>query len=141
MDALRLLDEQHEEITRRFGEVEAARDADRPESYARLATVLAGHMRLEEQVFYPAVASVETQRLLVESLEQHLAMKRSLSALRAMPLEDARFDEGLGQLRRCVERHIEVERRELFPRVRRLLDPEQRDALGEDLVVSGLAPA
>ena len=131
MDALELLDTQHRDVERLFSQLEGARGPRRQRLFRELADLLALHATLEENHFYPMVNTSDTQDLVMESLEEHLAIKRLLADLMKMSPEDEQFEAKLTVLEEQVEEHVKEEREELFPQVRRMLDNDQREAIGQ----------
>jgi hemerythrin superfamily protein len=135
MDAIELLEEQHRDVERLFSQLESGR-GDRRSQFRELADLLATHSTIEENHFYPAVKTADTEELLLESLEEHLAVKRLLADLLKMSIDDEEFDAKLTVLQEQVEMHVREERSELFPQVRQLLDADQREAIGQIMIGS-----
>ncbi len=135
MDALELLTEQHDEVDELFTQIEAAEDpAAKSQLFIKLADCLAAHATIEEKLFYPAVMAKPTQDLLLESVEEHLSVKRVLADLMELKVEDEEFDAKLSVMKEQVEHHArEEEEGELFPKVRKLLSKDELDGLGGDM--------
>jgi hemerythrin superfamily protein len=131
MDAIELLDAQHRDVERLFSQLEGARGERKARLFRELADLLAIHATIEENHFYPMVKTSDTEDLVMESLEEHLAVKRLLADLMKLSPEVEEFDAKLTVLEEQVEHHVKEEREELFPQVRRLLDAEQREAIGQ----------
>src|SRR3954470_8614421 len=86
MDAIDLLVRQHREMEAALKDVLAAVDPDAVRTlFAGVADRLTMHIESEEQIFYPAVKAKRTEDILLESLEEHLSLKRFLADL--LPLE------------------------------------------------------
>lgn len=85
-----------------------------------MADALAVHTAIEERYFYPAIRTDATEDLLLDSMHEHLEIKRAIVDLVQLPASDEMFGEKLATLRQLVTRHIEADESELFPRVRRL---------------------
>jgi hemerythrin superfamily protein len=134
--ALELLTSQHDEVDELFAMIEKARDGARKRAYfEELADKLAAHAKIEEVHFYPAVNARATRDLVMESVEEHLAMKRTLADLLELDVEDEHFDAKLSVLKEQVEHHArEEEEGKLFPEVRKLLDMDQLAALGGEML-------
>jgi len=119
-DALAFLEYQHLVVGRRFEELDEARGPkERDDFFRRLADALAIHTTIEDQHFYPAIQSPETESLLIDSLREHLEIKRALVDLVQLSVDDGSFDEKVTTLRQLVTRHIQADEAELFPLVRR----------------------
>jgi hemerythrin-like domain-containing protein len=134
-DAVRLLLEQHDEIRRLFAEWDelSSRPSKRKEELVReLITILVKHAKIEEQIFYPAVAAeVEGQhRLVDESLEEHHAAELMLNEIDRMEPESDRFDAKVTVLKEITIHHLQEEEEELFPQVMEQLSEERRRELG-----------
>jgi hemerythrin superfamily protein len=135
MDALKLLETQHDEVDELFGRIESADDvATKAQLFEELADKLAAHAKIEELHFYPAVVSSKTEDLLIESTEEHLQIKRVLADLLELDPEDKRFDAKLKVMKEEVTHHARKEEEgELFPKVKKLLSEDSLEALGAEM--------
>jgi hemerythrin superfamily protein len=134
MDAIDMLESQHREVEELFSQIEKATRVDAKENlFIQIADKLAIHAAIEEHHFYPAVKARRTEDILLESLEDHVAIKRVLSDLLDLDAEDASFDAKIELLKDEVEQHVEEEETELFPKVRKILDEAELDAIGEEM--------
>jgi hemerythrin superfamily protein len=128
-DAIDLLTSQHRMVEEMFQklEEETPGSVEHRRLFATLADALAVHATIEEKIFYPAVKRPETEELLENSVEEHLAVKRVLATLLdTAPDGDASAE--LEELAGLTEQHVIEEERDLFPRVRKLVaDDELRD--------------
>jgi hemerythrin superfamily protein len=104
-------------------------------SFADVADQLTVHIKSEEEIFYPAVNAARTEDSLLESLEEHLSLKRLLADLMALDPADKTFEAKFKVLKEQTEHHHKEEEEHLFPAVRKLLDREQLAALGREMVV------
>ena len=119
-DALAFLEDQHLVVNRRFEELDETKGPnERDDLFRRLADTLAIHTTIEEEHFYPTIRSPRTEDLLIDSLREHLEIKRALVDLVQLPVDDDLFDEKVTILRQLVTRHIQADEAELFPLVRR----------------------
>lgn len=135
MDALNLLTEQHDELDDLIEDVESSDDpAEKALLFAAMADKLAAHAAMEERIFYPAVIAKKTEELLLESAEEHLSIKRVLSDMLALRVDDKQFDAKLSVLKEQLEHHAHVEEeKELFPIVRRMMSGPELDGLGSEM--------
>ncbi|HEY5921639.1 MAG TPA: hemerythrin domain-containing protein [Kofleriaceae bacterium] len=137
LNALDLLIEQHDEVDllmKRLEE-EELEGQDKTSVFFELADKLAAHAAMEEQVFYPAIHAKQTEELLLESTEEHLAIKRVLADMLVTDLDDPRFDALLSVLQEEVEHHArEEEEKELFPKLRKMMTGEELAALGGEML-------
>ena len=134
MDAMKLLEQQHDEVTKLFAKLEDARGGERKKALCNeISDALAAHATIEEKIFYPAAYARLTDDILHESLEEHLGIKRFIADLLDMTAADEMFDAKVKVLKEQVQHHVEEERDELFPKVRKLLDADQLEALGQEM--------
>jgi hemerythrin superfamily protein len=136
MNAIELLEAQHEEVKTLFKKLEKAEDDAKQELFDQLADALAVHAAIEEKHFYPATVSARTEDLLHEAVEEHLSIKRLIADLLELTASDVQFDAKINVLQEQVEHHVKEEEDELFPKVKKLLSKEELEDLGvimEDL--------
>jgi len=134
MNAIELLKSQHREVAKLFSKAEKAkRPADKGELFDQIADKLAVHAAIEEHHFYPAVKAKRTEDILLESLEEHLGIKRVIADLMDTDADDETFGAKLKVLQEQVEHHVEEEETDLFPKVSKLFDGEQLEAIGQEM--------
>jgi iron-sulfur cluster repair protein YtfE (RIC family) len=132
MNAIDLLNDQHDEVAELFAKAEKARTpSDRQQNFNDVADALAIHVTIEETIFYPAVRAANTTKILLESLEEHLAIKRVIADLLDTEATHETFSAKLKVLREEIEHHVDEEKSDLFPKVRKLMDRDQLEALGQ----------
>lgn len=135
MNAVELLIDQHRQIESRMREWMSSDDAARRAVlFAEVGDHLTVHMASEERVFYPAVKAARTEDVLLESLEEHLSLKRLLADLVALDVGDKTFEPKFEVLKEQTEHHHREEEDDLFPKVRRMLDGARLDALGDEML-------
>jgi hemerythrin superfamily protein len=134
MEATDYLTRQHRDIEQALRDALALDDAAaRRSRFLDIADALILHIASEEQVFYPAVHADRNEDVLLESLEEHLALKRLIADLLALPGDDVTFPPKLHVLRELAEHHHGDEERKLFPAVRDKFDADARQALGREM--------
>ena len=134
MDAVELLIQQHRLLEERMKHLEeAGSDAERARLLAEVGDHLTVHILSEEQVFYPAVKAAKTEDVLLESLEEHLSLKRLLADLLELPTDAQTFEPKFKVLKEQTEHHHQEEEEHLFPKVCTLLDARARATLGEEM--------
>jgi hemerythrin-like domain-containing protein len=136
MSAIDMLEAQHREVEDLFEQIEEASGAEKKELFEELADKLAVHAAIEEQHFYPAVKSDDTQDLLLEASEEHLSVKRLLADLMTLEPSDETFDAKITVLQEQIEHHVKEEEEELFAKARKLLDKEELDALEQEMTAT-----
>jgi hemerythrin superfamily protein len=135
MNALELLTQQHAEVDALLGKLEKAKDAGKKQTlFTELADKVAAHATIEEKLFYPAVNSKRTEDMLAEAVEEHLSVKRLIADLLDLDPADSAFDAKISVMKEQLEHHAhEEEEGELFPKVKKMMDGEQLESLGEDM--------
>jgi hemerythrin superfamily protein len=133
VNAIDLLEQQHREVEDLFEEFERAGDRAKKAKERvcqELSDQLAMHAEIEEKLFYPESKQENTEEILRESVEEHLAMKRILADLMDIGVDDEQFDAKVSVLKEQVEHHVEEEEKHLFPKVRKLLSKDELEDLG-----------
>jgi hemerythrin superfamily protein len=135
MDSIEMLVGQHRALEALLRNVlEAADEASMAARFAQAGDELTMHLSAEESIFYPAVKARRTEDILLESLEEHLSLKRLLADLVALAPAERTFEPKFKVLKEQVEHHHKEEEEHLFPKVRSLLDDGERRALGSEML-------
>ena len=135
MDAVELLIRQHRTLEERMQRLhDAPSDAQRAALLAEVGDHLAVHLASEEEIFYPAVRAARTEDILLESLEEHLSLKRLLADLLELAPDATTFEPKFKVLKEQAEHHYKEEEEHLFPAVRKLLAGPDLAALGEQML-------
>jgi iron-sulfur cluster repair protein YtfE (RIC family) len=130
MDAIALLKQDHGAVKRLFERYQA--EAPSLEVVELVFVDLAEHTRIEEEIFYPAVAALgdELARLVDESRRDHETVDRLIAELKrelgahADLARGGAFDAKFQKLRQEVERHVAKEEGRMFPAAASRLAPE-----------------
>ncbi len=132
MNAVELLISQHRDMESKLAKLKKAKTPDKA-AFDELADELAAHITTEEELFYPAVNAKRTEDILLESLEEHLSLKRVLADLLALEPSDDKFGPKLHVLAEQAEHHHKEEEENLFPKTKKLLGDEALEALGTEM--------
>jgi hemerythrin-like domain-containing protein len=133
MNAIDLLKKQHREVEELFEEFETASEGakkTRERVCREISDQLAVHAEIEEKIFYPEAKQENTEELLRESVEEHLAVKRLLADIIEDGVDHENFQARMKVLKEQVEHHVEEEEKELFPKVRKSCSKEELEDLG-----------
>jgi hemerythrin superfamily protein len=137
MDAIQFILRDHRELERLFKEFERADRAEEPdrqgETVRELIRALSIHAVIEEQFVYPALRNAGADTGVLDALEEHHAVKLTLSELETLPATNSRYAAKVRLLAENVRRHLTEEEGELLPLLERALDDDQRRALGDAL--------
>lgn len=135
MDAIKLLTEQHRRLESELKEaLQARQPAARTSALERVADDLTKHLTSEEQVFYPAVKARSNEDVLLESLEEHLSLKRLLADLLTLDAADETWEPKVKVLEEQSVHHHEEEEERLFPAVRKTWKSDELIDLGQQLL-------
>jgi hemerythrin superfamily protein len=134
-NALELLRSQHEEVDELIASIERAEGDHKTELFRELADKLAAHSEIEEKLFYPSVKAEQTEDRLLESVEEHLQVKRLLADMLELDCDDEEFDAKLSVMKEEVRHHAhDEEEGKLFPQVKKLFSEDELDGLGGELL-------
>jgi len=133
LNALDLLADQHKQVDSLFAQLEAG-EGDGA-TFLQLADALAAHATIEEKIFYPRVTTNQTSKLLHESVEEHLAIKRVLADMLTMDPASEEFEAKLSVLKEEVSHHAhEEEEAKLFPILRTSMSVDELAGIGNELL-------
>jgi hemerythrin superfamily protein len=130
-EATSLLKEQHRKVERLFKQIEEAK-ADQEELVNELASNLAAHMKIEQDIFYPRVRTFD-EDLVLESFEEHSIAEVALKRLIATSPDDEPFDARVTLLKELIRHHVEEEEKSLFPKVDKKLPAEESQELADEM--------
>jgi len=137
MKATDFLKKQHREVMKLFKEVERT---EAPRERKRLMTDIASHLKvhttIEEEIFYPAVKEIGTEKaeeMMLEAVEEHHVVDLVLEELPQVDPAADTFEAKMTVLRELIEHHVEEEQDEIFPMAERKLGKERISELGERL--------
>jgi Hemerythrin HHE cation binding domain len=130
-DALDVLTQDHAAITELFSRYRSTVDQmERKTLVSRILRLLTVHMRIEEDLFYPALAKALASRAAIDdSYVAHAAIRKSMASLDgAAGVQASSFDAKVGGFAHLVEQHIAVHEGRIF---------DQARSSGLDLVAIG----
>ena len=136
MDALELLKTDHKKVKELFKKAEGNENQKQQKQlFEQIKTELETHTHIEETVFYPAVAKHEELKdMVLESLEEHKQVKTLLREMENQTSDSEKFDPKLKVLMENVEHHAEEEEEgKMFPKIRKLMNAEALEQLGQML--------
>lgn len=129
MKATDLLESQHRKVEATFKKLEGGR-SNTAALLTELATDLAAHMVIEQELFYPVAREIK-EGLVLESYEEHALAEFELKRLLKTDPEDVTFQAKLTTLKELIKHHVDEEEKELFPKVEKALPAEELKALGK----------
>ncbi len=135
VNAIGLLVSQHRKMEKMLKDMLEASSEDRAKLFEEAARELMSHVLIEEEIFYPSVKAERTEDILLESLEEHLSLKRVLRDLVNLAIDDEHFDPKLHVLEEQVRHHHKEEEEHLFPKVEKLFSKERLEKLGAETTV------
>lgn len=135
MDAISILTDQHRKLESQLkNALGAHQSAARSAALVAMGDDLIKHLTSEEDVFYPAVKAKSTEDVLLESLEEHLSLKRLLADLLTLDPAAETWEPKLKVLKEQTEHHHKEEEEKLFPTTRKALKQDELEALGRDVL-------
>ncbi len=126
MDAITLLKQDHDTVKRMLQELEQM-PKGQPENRLKLAEQiiheLMVHERIEEEIFYPAVAQAgeKGEEEVEHSIEEHELVDNIIAQLEAIDLASDDFEGTVRVLKENVFHHIKDEEEKMFPYARKRL--------------------
>jgi hemerythrin superfamily protein len=138
MDALALLEDDHQKVKKLMGELEKTTERavkTREELFTKLVTELTIHERIEEEIFYPEVKERATSRkleeLVAESYEEHHFVDVVKAEIAETPFDAEEWAAKFKVMKENVEHHaFEEEEGKMFPKVRRAFSKAELEDMG-----------
>ena len=90
--------------------------SDRHGLLARLGALLRAHARIEDEIFYPALAGRVEPAALRQAEAEHAQIATLLEALATLDPSRSGFDAKAQELATAVQRHVATEESQLMPR-------------------------
>ena len=143
MDVIKLLKDDHRRILALLEEIEDAQsDLERRSRFDQVARDLRSHEMVEEKMLYPALKlDANGRHIVIEAHEAHLITARLLREMEEMSPTDERWAAKLNVLAEIFARHVKEEHRRIFPKIRAILDRQERDRIGTRIVEFSYAGA
>jgi hemerythrin-like domain-containing protein len=147
MDALMLLQSDHERIRKLFADLEREHNKAGSDGVAVLAALrseLQEHSRIEEGIFYPIVEQSIDQLIgtVSDSLDEHRQIENLLKEIfSCSDKQSAQAAALITDLRQAVERHVDEEETHMFPRVRETISADELERMGEEITIDQQAAA
>lgn len=142
MDPTKLLKKQHREVESLFKQIDKTDDPDdRRELMQEIARKLELHMKIEEEIFYPAVKELGSRKaedLVMESYEEHGVVKLVMGQIPEVDPSDERFEAKMTVFQELIEHHVEEEEKEMFKLAQKLPE-EELEELGERMMAEAEA--
>lgn len=141
MDALTLLEQDHQKVKKIMGEIEKTTERGvktREELFTKLVKELTVHEKIEEQIFYPAVKdAAKTQKLeeiVAESFEEHHFVNLVIAEIKKTPYDAEEWAAKFSVMMENIEHHaFEEEEGEMFPKVRKIFSKAELEDLGSQM--------
>ena len=136
MNAIKLLMADHKDVERMFKECESTKGAKKRAIFIQIRAALEAHAYIEETIFYPTLQSTGDKTLVEltsDAIKEHMDMKCFLGELTAVMSNANRFEPLLTKLIEDVGHHVKEEEGIMFPKVAKLLGPDDLEVLGEHM--------
>ena len=118
MDPTKLLETDHRQVEALFDAIDKAEGDDRIPLIDELIKSLTAHMRLEEQVLYPAMTPATGQEAVEEADKEHELARKSLQEMVDLAPDGPGFGAAMEAAKAGISHHVEEEEGEIFPKLR-----------------------
>lgn len=140
MNALQLLIEDHDYVKKSYRQFQKMDQEDLEAVQGLVKQVCAAlkvHVRIEEEIFYPALRrGLKDKDLLEEAEVEHESAKTLIRRLERMKPRDPKYAATFTVLCEYIEHHVKEEEDEMFPKARRARI--NLEALGKKLMARKL---
>lgn len=119
-DAVAMLRADHGRVAALFEHFENARGVGRKKKLAlQICDELEVHVRLEEEIFYPAVRGpIANEAMMDEATVEHQTAIDLIKQIRGMSPGDSLYDARVKVLGEYIRHHVKEEHTEMFPQAR-----------------------
>jgi hemerythrin superfamily protein len=137
MDAIEILKAEHKGAKGLMEEIVKATGTNRKQLFEKLMGELQAHDRIEEDVFYPAVAAnPKCASLPSADKKAHVTVEALLARLQALPVDDQAWITQFTAMQRKLLAHVSDEETRYFVQIRAVLSTAELNALGEKMKAS-----
>jgi hemerythrin superfamily protein len=141
MDALTLLEQDHQKVKKLMGEIEKTTERGvktRQELFGKLVEELTIHEKIEEQIFYPQVKerakTKQLEELVTESYEEHHFVDVVKAEIEGTPFEAEEWAAKFKVMMENIEHHaFEEEEGKMFPKVRKVFSKSELEDMGTEM--------
>lgn len=137
MDVLDVIKDEHRQVARMLDRAQECDPGDKQlvAITREIEQALSSHVKIEERLFYSRLRDgvTEDEQLVdvYEAYTEHQVADHLLHLLKAGRKPDERFKAELQVLGESVKHHVQEEESTMFAIARKVIDPEERETLGE----------
>ena len=135
VDALTLLQEDHDKVKRLLTELESTTERGvqtRERLFATIKGELTVHEIIEEEIFYPELkAHPKAEDIVLEGFEEHHVVDLLMGELERLDVSDETWGPKAKVMKENIEHHIEEEEGEMFKAARQVFDRSELEDLGQ----------
>ena len=136
MDIYSYIKKDHETVAKLFEQAIAAKDAETSvEIFKQIKMELKLHATSEEKTFYEALkkGDEEVQEKEEHAEEEHEEMEELIAKVDAAAKHPVKFLVALGELKHCVEHHVEEEEEEIFKMAKKIISSQEAVELAAEM--------
>jgi hemerythrin-like domain-containing protein len=138
MDPIELLKSDHREVEallNRIADLEEDAAEERGELFEQVKTKLKAHETIEQDIFYPAAkeAGEEAEEIVSHSYVEHHLVDVLIEEIGQLEPDEEEWTAKTHVLKELIQHHVDEEQDELFPAVRKGLEKDQLEQLGEEM--------
>jgi hypothetical protein len=134
MDAIAMLENEHRQMRKLLGELEATTDRaikTRQDLFATIKGELTLHEVIEEEIFYPELkAHPRAEDFVLEGYQEHHVVDLLMGELEDLDVGDETWGPKAKVMQENVEHHMEEEEGDMFKQARRVFDKAELEDLG-----------
>lgn len=134
MNAIELLKQDHNKVSRLFQKVKGSEEDKHKELFEQIKQELEVHTHIEETIFYPKIREEkELEDIVLEGIEEHHQAKIFLRELANLTENSEKFEPKLKVLMEDITHHVQEEEGEMFPKVEKIFDAATLEDLGKQM--------
>ena len=135
-DPTGMLEHDHREVEQYLAEFEKGGDKQKKQALKDVEEELQNHMKLEEEIFYPAIKNkIKDGQLVDEGIKEHNEIKKMLRAISKMEPLGKETAEKVREMKKENQHHVKEEEEKMFPEVKKVMKLDELSQLGQKMMI------
>lgn len=135
MDAIAFIRHEHAQIRKKLASIKSSLKKDKvvKPSFDKLAAFLVRHETMEQKLWYPALRKdAELKKIITHLVSEEKTAGKAIKKIKTIKNNEVWIDHVL-QLAKDVSKHANDEEKKLFPKVRKKVDKDKLEIIGQRL--------
>lgn len=132
-DPIQMLEHDHREVEQLFTKFKQGAGSEKEKILREIKSELDRHMKVEEEIFYPAAEKkIREPKLVKEGIKEHNEARDILKKAMDVKMQDT-MTKHATELEAAIRHHVGDEEHKMFPQVREAIKQEELMRLGSEM--------